>query len=74
MSWKPEVLVDGKWCANGLVFATEKEAADNAAALLMRWFVPTDSRAVESTEPVNYQWVDGALVSVPPQIFEARPL
>ena len=74
MSWKPEVFLEGKWSANGLVFATEKEAADNAAALLMRWFVPTDSRAVESTEPVNYQWVDGALLSVPPQIFEARPL
>ena len=35
---------------------------------------PTDSRAVESTEPVNYVWADGALVSVPPQIFEARAL
>lgn len=64
MSWKPEVFLEGKWSCNGLVFATEKEAADNARDLLMRWFVPTDSRAVESTDPVNYRYVDRQLVPV----------
>lgn len=52
-TWKPEVLVEGKWAGNGLVFATEDEAARWARALLGRWFVPTDSRAASSTEPVN---------------------
>ncbi len=66
MSWKPEVFLEGKWSQNALVFATEKEAADNARDLLMRWFVPTDSRAVESTDPVNYKYVDGQLVPVTP--------
>jgi hypothetical protein len=58
-SWKPEMLVDGKWRANGLAFPTEPEA--KAFALLMRWTVLTDSRAVESDEPPNYRWVDGKL-------------
>ena len=66
MSWKPEVFLpnENKWCANGLVFATEKEAADNARDLLMVWFVPTDSRAVESTDPVNYRYVNRKLEAV----------
>jgi hypothetical protein len=60
-NWKPEVLVDGKWCANALVFATQEEAEQNARDLLMRWFVPTDSRAVESTDPVNYSYANRQL-------------
>jgi hypothetical protein len=55
---------ENKWLANGLVFATEKEAADNARDLLMRWTVPTDSRAAESTDPVNYSYVNGKLEAV----------
>jgi hypothetical protein len=27
--------------------------------LLSRWFVPTDSRAAESDDPVNYQFLEG---------------
>lgn len=66
MSWKPEVYLesDRKWCANGLVFATKEEAEANARDLLMRWFVPSDSRAVESSDPVNYRYVDGQLIRV----------
>ncbi len=56
MSWKPEVMVSGKWAGNALVFATREEAEQNASDLLMRWFVPTDSRAVESSDPVNYSY------------------
>ena len=69
-SWKPEVFIpaDGKWCDNGLRFATEKEAADNARDLLMRWFVPTDSRAAPSDDPVNYDYTTGILKAV-----EAKP-
>jgi hypothetical protein len=61
-SWKPEVLVAGngdKWSRNGLVFATEQEAFENARALMSRWMLVTDFRAVEVDEPVNYAWVDG---------------
>ena len=64
MAWKPEVMVDGKWARNGLVFATKEEAEANARDLLMRWFVPTDSRAVESDDPVNYRWTKNGLVAV----------
>ena len=65
MSWKPEVYVQGAWSRNGLVFATQQEAWDNARALEAKWFLVDNVRAVESTEPVNYQWRDGALVPVP---------
>lgn len=62
MSWKPQVFVENKWAGNALVFATKEEAENNARDLLMRWFVPTDSRAIESEDPVNYQYVNGNLV------------
>ena len=63
MSWKPEVIADnsGKWCGNALRFATEQEAMDNAKNLMNRWFLVRDCRAAESTDPVNYRWVDGKL-------------
>lgn len=68
MSWKPEVIADssGKWSSNGLCFATKEEAEANARNLMMRWFSVTDTRAVESSDPVNYAWVDGTLVEVKP--------
>jgi hypothetical protein len=70
MSFKPEVKVgsDPKWYDNALVFATRKEAEDNAKNLSMRWLQVVDHRAVESTEPVNYHWdgdaYNGVLVAV----------
>ena len=66
MSFKPEVIADasGKWADNGLCFATREEAEANAKALMNRWMLVTDYRAVESTDPVNYAWVDGQLVGV----------
>lgn len=67
MSWKPEVQVIGEgytWHRNGLVFATREEAEANAKDLMSRWMLVTDCRAVESDEPVNYQWLDGKLVEV----------
>ena len=64
-SYAPEVLVDGAWSGNALRFATEDEAARWGAALLCRWFVPTDARAVPSTDPVNYRLTaDGDLARV----------
>lgn len=64
MSWKPEVLVEGKWSRNGLVFATEQEANDSAYDLMMRWMAVNDHRAVEVDEPVNYSYVGRKLVPV----------
>jgi hypothetical protein len=67
MSYAPEVMVEGKWSSNGLRFATREEAERWGRDLLMRWFVPTDSRAVESLDPVNYRLLDSG------QIEEVRP-
>jgi hypothetical protein len=66
MSWKPEVYIESekKWHCNGLVFATKQEAEQNASDLLQRWYVPTNSRAVESNEPVNYSYIDRTLKPV----------
>ena len=55
-SYKMEVLVDGKWSSNACVYATQAEATDAGHELLSRWFVPVDSRAVESNDPVNYRF------------------
>jgi hypothetical protein len=54
-SFKPEVLVEGKWSANGLVFATRAEAESYAHDLYSRWTTTSDHRAVESDQPVNYE-------------------
>lgn len=70
MSWKPEFLVDGKWYPNAVAFATEQEAKDNARDKFMVWTMPTDWRAVESTDPVNYRYVSGMLV---PFVGETAP-
>lgn len=54
-SWKPEVFVDGQWASNSLRFRTQDEAERSGRELLSRWFVPTDSRATESTDRPNYR-------------------
>lgn len=64
MSWKPEVYVEGKWTASGLVFATEEEAKRYAHDLFMRWTSTDDHRAVVSKEPVNYRYEGYVLVPV----------
>ena len=67
MSWQPEVKVAGegdKFYSNGLRFATRKKAEDNAADLASRWTLVKAWRVVESSDPVNYQWLDDALVKV----------
>ena len=63
MSFKPEVIADssGKFCGNGLAFATREEAEANVADLASRWFLVRETRVVESDEPVNYRWVAGRL-------------
>ena len=51
---------------NALRFATYEEAYDNAAALFARWTRPSDFFVEENEDPVNYAWVDRALVAVKP--------
>lgn len=63
-SWKPEVLVDGKWATNALRFATAEEAFASMMQLRMRWWVPTDGRASESEDPVNYRFVNGQNIRI----------
>lgn len=63
-SWKPEVLVDGKWATNALRFATEEEAFGSMMMLRMRWWVPTDGRATESEDPINYRHQGGRDVPI----------
>jgi hypothetical protein len=63
-SWKPEVLVDGKWATNALRFATAEEAFASMMELRMRWWVPTDGRATESEDPVNYRFVNGQNIRI----------
>ena len=65
-SFKPEVIADnsGKWCGNGLAFATYEEANAWALDRAYRWTMVRNTRVVESDDPVNYAWVDGALQHV----------
>ncbi len=67
-SYKPEVIADsgGTWCGNALRFATREEAEANVLNLSMRWMLVRDTRVVESDDPVNYAWIDGALQAVRP--------
>jgi hypothetical protein len=56
VSWKPEVLVDGVWSTNALRYATKAEAEASVRELMSRWWVPTDGRASESNDSVNYRF------------------
>ena len=55
-SYKPEVLVSGQWSTNALRFATKAEAEASVAELMSRWWVPTDGRATECNDEVNYRF------------------
>jgi hypothetical protein len=59
MSFKPEFLVQGDWCSNAQRFATYEEAYQSARARFQVWTMPTDCRASESTDPVNYRRENG---------------
>jgi hypothetical protein len=56
MSWKPQVMVEGKWSSNQLVFATKEEASRYAHDLFIRWTMSEAHQAVESDKPVNYRY------------------
>jgi len=65
-SFKTEVCVENKWASNALRFATRREAELYGTELLSRWFVPTDSRPAESSDPVNYRFNE--------ELFFAEPI
>ena len=44
-------------------FATREEAEANVANLMQRWLTVTDTRVVESADPVNYRWTDEGLAA-----------
>lgn len=65
MSFAPQIRVnEGEWVGNALRFATREEAQRNVLDLQSRWVLVTDTRVVESTDPVNYRWTDRGLVRV----------
>jgi hypothetical protein len=57
-SYRPEVIADssGKWCPNGLRFATKAEAELNVDDLKSRWSLVRETRVVESDDEPNYRW------------------
>ena len=64
MSWKPELLVQGKWYRNGLTFETQEEAKQNAFDKFMAWTQAEGSRAVEVDSrdfPPTHAYLDGVL-------------
>jgi hypothetical protein len=65
-SYKPEVIADssGKWVGNALRFATEAEAEAYVKDLAWRWTLVTDTRVIESDDPVNrhYDTTTGEMV------------
>jgi hypothetical protein len=64
-SWKPEFLVGGEWASNGQRFATREEAEATARERLMRWTAPTDYRATETSDPINYRRTEAGDEFVP---------
>ena len=66
MSFAPMVRTTdyGPFAGNGLRFATREEAQAWLDDLMCRWFAVTDVRVDESTDPVNYAWVNGTLEEV----------
>jgi hypothetical protein len=74
MSWKPEVIADstGKWCGNALRFATREEAESQVRDLSWRWTAVRDTRVVESSDPVNYSYVNRQLSDVARDDREAQ--
>lgn len=60
MSWKPVFQIgnDPKWYDNAQRFATNGEARASALARFVAWTMPTAYDAHESSDPVNYEWVD----------------
>lgn len=59
-SFAPQVVdSSGRWYGSRR-FATREEAQASLSDLQTRWSIRDgDTRVVESTDPVNYRWVEG---------------
>lgn len=66
VSYAPQVIADnsGQWCGNSLRFATREEAESNVQDLFMRWTLVRETRVIETSDPVNYRYVDHTLVAL----------
>lgn len=53
IGWITEVLVDGTWSGNAVVWPDEDSALSAGSDLLMRWFIPTDYRATATDQEPN---------------------
>jgi hypothetical protein len=60
MSYAGEVIADrsGKWVGNQVRFATPEEAHAYIRDLAWKWTMVTDTRVVQSDDPVNYCWLN----------------
>jgi hypothetical protein len=60
------VSTDGgkTFAGNALRFETRKEAEENVDALALRWTLVHSTCVDESTDPVNYRYIDGQLIAV----------
>lgn len=69
VSYAPEVIADGsgKWCGNGLRFATYVEALASVRDLARRWVLVREMRVVGSDDAVNYRIRDGVMEAVSTQ-------
>lgn len=65
-SYGMEVIADssGKWCGNGIRLATRDEAERYAQYKFATWTLVTDTRVIESTDPVNYTFGPEGLKAV----------
>lgn len=53
------------WTDNQVRLATWDEANAYIRDLMYRWTQVTETRVIESDDPVNYAWKNGELVSAP---------
>jgi hypothetical protein len=60
-SFTAEVIADssGKFCGNGLRFATAEEAASYANNLMMRWTAVSETRVVPTQGPPTHRYIKG---------------
>ena len=63
-SWKAQVIADstGSWSDNAIRLPTQEQAEGYGRDLMMRWTAVRNMRAIQSKDPVNYDWVEGKLV------------
>jgi hypothetical protein len=72
-SYRPVfTLPGGEKGGNGQRFATHEEAHASALARFMVWTTPTGFGVEESTDPVNYRFVDGHDEYIEPKEGEIR--